>query len=76
MKYVLEYCEHEFTEDMMNKMRVYNQNITSITPVTACREFVGYSFTIYTNSEDDATAYLKSINAIFDKFEKVWKVGY
>ena len=76
MKYILEYHEHQITEAMIDNMRVYNQNITSIKPLSVCREFGGYSFAMYTNSEDDATAYLKSIGAIFDKFEKVWKVGF
>ncbi|UJB55208.1 hypothetical protein [Enterobacter phage vB_EcRAM-01] len=76
MKYVLEYHEQEITELMIDKMRVYNQNITSIKPLSVCREFAGYSLAMYTNSEDDATAYLLSIGAIFDKFEKVWKVGF
>lgn len=76
MKYVLEYHENEITERMIDKMRCYNQNITSIKPLSACREFVGYSLSMYTNSEDDATAYLLSIAAVFDNFEKVWKVGF
>lgn len=76
MKYILEYHEDEITEAMISKMREFNQNITRIKPLSACREFCGYSFLMYCNSEDDAKAYLDNIGAVLDTFEKVWKVGY
>lgn len=76
MKYILEYYEDEITKDMISQMRELNQNILSIKPLAAFREFTGYSFLMYSNSEDRAKMYLEKVGAVLDTFEKVWKVGY
>ncbi|QFR55672.1 hypothetical protein JC221_026 [Yersinia phage JC221] len=75
MRYILEYNEQELPLEFMARMREYKQSISSISPVTVYREFVGYRITIFSRSPERADEFLKSFGACYDSIESVWKVG-
>ncbi|QJI10922.1 hypothetical protein GuL6_084 [Buttiauxella phage vB_ButM_GuL6] len=75
MKYVLEYHEHRITDEATARMREFKQTIVEINPISVYREFCGYSLTMFSRSPEKAEEFLKSINAYYDSFSDLWKVG-
>jgi len=75
MRYILEYNEQELPLEFMARIREFKQSISSISPVTVYREFVGYRIAIFSRSPERADDFLKKIGAYYDSYGNIFKVG-